>query len=219
MKEPIQGDLFGSEPRSRAVGRHLSLYGAGADDGVPRRAKGARPGEGGMDTGWGYGGVGERDVIWSVGPAKEVGSGGRGRPGEAPDPDDSAVSGTVAAGLKDKEVVMEAFGAGKPGGGAEKTSDVTEKPGDGAGEAEKVRRLYSVMDLGSLRRSLGLSQGELARELGMNQSQVSKLEKRADLKLSTVRRVVEALGGRLEIAADFGDAGGRVMLRFEGPGR
>lgn len=49
------------------------------------------------------------------------------------------------------------------------------------------------------------SQVEIAKKLGIKQAAVSKLERRADMYLSTIRRLVEAMGGSLEIIARFPD--------------
>jgi transcriptional regulator with XRE-family HTH domain len=68
------------------------------------------------------------------------------------------------------------------------------------------------MDLRALREVLDLTQAELAKLVKMTQSQISKLEKRKDHKLSTMRRIVESLGGKLEVIAKFGDK--RVRLHF-----
>ena len=62
-----------------------------------------------------------------------------------------------------------------------------------------------VADLPGLRRARGLSQEVVARELGTSQPEVSRIEHREDLHLSTLRRYVEALGGRLEMTAHFPD--------------
>jgi transcriptional regulator with XRE-family HTH domain len=57
------------------------------------------------------------------------------------------------------------------------------------------------MDLRALREAAGLTQGELAQRVEITQSQLSKLERREDHRISTLRRYVEALGGSLEICA------------------
>lgn len=57
------------------------------------------------------------------------------------------------------------------------------------------------MDLRALRESAGLTQEELAQRVAITQSQLSKLERREDYRLSTLRRYVAALGGQLEIIA------------------
>jgi len=50
-----------------------------------------------------------------------------------------------------------------------------------------------------------LTQQELAARLGMTQPEISKLERRGDVRLSTMRACVAALGGSLGIVARFGD--------------
>ena len=59
------------------------------------------------------------------------------------------------------------------------------------------------MPLAELRQARKRSQEELARELKVEQPAVTKLEKRADMYVSNLRRYVEALGGSLEITARF----------------
>jgi hypothetical protein len=65
-----------------------------------------------------------------------------------------------------------------------------------------------ALTLAGLRKRRGRAQAEVAHALGISQSDVSKLERRADLRVSTVRRFVAALGGSLRLAAAFppGDA-------------
>jgi len=69
----------------------------------------------------------------------------------------------------------------------------------------EAMRLASEMDLAELRRALKLSQEELAQTLQVGQAAVAKLEKRADMYVSTLRRFIEAMGGELEIVARFPD--------------
>lgn len=59
--------------------------------------------------------------------------------------------------------------------------------------------------LRELREALGRSQEHIASQLGVKQSAVSKLERRTDMYLSTLRKVVQAMGGELEIVARFPD--------------
>lgn len=61
--------------------------------------------------------------------------------------------------------------------------------------------------LADVRQQHGLTQTDVANRLHITQTAVSKIE-RGDLarsELSTIRRYVEALGGKLEVVADFGD--------------
>ncbi len=59
------------------------------------------------------------------------------------------------------------------------------------------------MKLGELRKARRLSQAQIAASLGLSQGDVSKLERRAELYVSTLRRFIEAAGGELEIIAKF----------------
>jgi hypothetical protein len=69
------------------------------------------------------------------------------------------------------------------------------------------------MSLRALRTAVGGTQVEIAEATGMAQGDVSRLENRANLEecqLATLRRYVEALGGKLEIVAVLGDK--RIIL-------
>lgn len=61
------------------------------------------------------------------------------------------------------------------------------------------------MDLPTLRRFVGKTQVELARAIEISQAELSRAEKRKDHKLSTLRRLIEAMGGKLELVAHFGE--------------
>ena len=61
------------------------------------------------------------------------------------------------------------------------------------------------MTLRDLRKARRLTQISLARELGIGQDGVSRLERRSDFLLSTLRKTVEAMGGRLSLVARFPD--------------
>jgi len=66
---------------------------------------------------------------------------------------------------------------------------------------QEIERDLLEMDLRTLREAVGLTQGELAQRVEITQSQLSKMERREDHRISTLRRYVEALGGSLEICA------------------
>lgn len=57
--------------------------------------------------------------------------------------------------------------------------------------------------LQELRRARRLTQAQMAQALGIGQDGVSRLEQRRDMRLSTLRGYVEALGGRLSVVAEF----------------
>ena len=69
--------------------------------------------------------------------------------------------------------------------------------------AARVSALKTEMALHELRQAREQSQEDLARELGVGQPAVAKLERRADMYVSNLRRYIEALGGSLEITARF----------------
>ena len=56
-----------------------------------------------------------------------------------------------------------------------------------------------------LRHARKLTQVRMAKALGITQDSVSRLEKRSDLLLSTLRKTVEAMGGNLSLVAEFPD--------------
>lgn len=67
------------------------------------------------------------------------------------------------------------------------------------------------MNLRSLRESLGKTQDEIANLADFTQSQLSKIERREDHLISTLRRYVRALGGEIEVIAVVGEK--RIALR------
>ena len=81
-------------------------------------------------------------------------------------------------------------------------------------EARK-RQLLAEMPLHELRRARQLSQEQLAEELGASQPEISKIEHRTDMYVSTLRRFVEAMGGKLEIIAQFPDGTIRITQFHE----
>lgn len=68
------------------------------------------------------------------------------------------------------------------------------------------------LNLAELRKSLGITQVQLAEALSMAQGQVSSTERRGDHLVSTLRRHIEALGGKLEVSAVFGSTRARLDL-------
>jgi len=65
----------------------------------------------------------------------------------------------------------------------------------------KKKELMTEMLLCEIRQEAGLTQKELAESLGIKQPSLSKLESQDDMQVSTLKRIVEALGGQLEIIA------------------
>lgn len=83
-----------------------------------------------------------------------------------------------------------------------------------ARNAEKTAAIPAAIDLAELRGARNLTQEELAERLKISQSNVSRLEHRDDILLSTLRQVVEAMGGELKVEAVFQDGGVR-LTRYE----
>ncbi|MCY1703758.1 XRE family transcriptional regulator [Deinococcus sp. SL84] len=69
--------------------------------------------------------------------------------------------------------------------------------------AAKTEALLVEMQLTELRQAREKTQAEVAAALGTGQAAVSKLERREDMYVSTLREYVEALGGQLRLVATF----------------
>lgn len=84
-------------------------------------------------------------------------------------------------------------------------------------EEETRRYVKSVVEsvtLNQLREARSLTQTNLASILGINQGSVSKMEKRTDMYVSTLRSFIQAMGGQLQIKAVFPE--GEVQIeQFE----
>ncbi|HEY6391331.1 MAG TPA: helix-turn-helix domain-containing protein [Bryobacteraceae bacterium] len=78
-------------------------------------------------------------------------------------------------------------------------------------EVRAAQLIAEEMTLRELRHARKLTQARVAKTLGITQDSVSRLEKRSDLLLSTLRKTVEAMGGNLSLIAEFPDHA-RVVL-------
>lgn len=79
-------------------------------------------------------------------------------------------------------------------------------PAKGRERVDKIKRAMQLeIALADLRETRGVSQTALAQELATSRPNVARIEKELDIRLSTLERYVEALGGRLEIHAVFDD--------------
>lgn len=74
----------------------------------------------------------------------------------------------------------------------------------------RVEAEFEQATLKALRQGLDLTQAEVSHSAEMTQSELSRVENRTDHLTSTLRRYVEALGGKLEVSAVFG--GRRVKI-------
>jgi DNA-binding XRE family transcriptional regulator len=75
------------------------------------------------------------------------------------------------------------------------------------------------MSLRDLRKARKLTQARVAKTLGITQDSVSRLEKRSDLLLSTLRKTVRAMGGAVLIIAEFPNLAPVVLAKLSGEGR
>lgn len=72
-------------------------------------------------------------------------------------------------------------------------------------ESRAAELIAEEMSLRDLRKARKLTQARVAKVLGVTQDSVSRLEKRSDLLLSTLKKTVRAMGGDVRIVAEFRD--------------
>src|SRR5579862_5903192 len=72
-------------------------------------------------------------------------------------------------------------------------------------EVRAAELIGEEMTLRELRHARKLTQVRIAKTLGITQDSVSRLEKRSDLLLSTLRKTIKAMGGALSLVAEFRD--------------
>lgn len=84
--------------------------------------------------------------------------------------------------------------------------------------AARAQELLGELLLCEVRQMAGKSQQEVAELLGIKQPSLSKLEKQKDMQISTLRKIVNALGGELEVLARFPKGTVRIE-QFDTAGR
>lgn len=82
-------------------------------------------------------------------------------------------------------------------------------------EKRAAELISEEMTLRELRKARQQSQDEISRVLHVKQAEVSKMERRTDVYVSTLRNYVEAMGGRLEITVTFPDRAPVRINQFE----
>src|ERR1035438_10452358 len=87
-------------------------------------------------------------------------------------------------------------------------------PASRAENRQLVREELRRMALEELRSAKQLTQADMAEMLDVPQSSISRIERRADMYLSTLRNYIHAVGGELRIQAVFPDGGAVVIDRF-----
>ena len=79
-------------------------------------------------------------------------------------------------------------------------------PAAQARSAARAEATLVEMQLQELRKSRDVTQVDLAKVMKVEQAAISKLERREDMYVSTLRDYVKALGGELKLVASFPDA-------------
>jgi hypothetical protein len=77
--------------------------------------------------------------------------------------------------------------------------------------AKAAARMIAQMGLAELRAAMQLTQESLAGTLRVKQASISKMERRSDMYISTLRKIIEAMGGELQIIAKMPN--GHVQIR------
>jgi transcriptional regulator with XRE-family HTH domain len=75
------------------------------------------------------------------------------------------------------------------------------------------------MNLAQIREALRRSQAEIAEKCGIKQAAISRLERRTDMRISTLRNLVGAMGGTLQIVIRFSDRRPIRINQFPGSHR
>jgi predicted transcriptional regulator len=96
---------------------------------------------------------------------------------------------------------------------AKKFNDLRKKMSAESQERAKTKTsvMLSEMALDELREARRLTQEQLAERLNVKQPAIAKIERRADMYMSTLRGVIRAMGGEMEICAVFPE--GRVTIK------
>jgi len=85
-------------------------------------------------------------------------------------------------------------------------------------DARAAELIAEEMTLQELRRARKLTQVSVAKALGITQDSVSRLEKRSDILLSTLRKTVQVMGGNLSLVVDFPDRATVILSGIAGGG-
>jgi hypothetical protein len=100
---------------------------------------------------------------------------------------------------------------------AKKFSELRKKMSQDARKSseKEFQLLIEEMPLRQLRAARAFTQARLANILQVNQSEVSKIERRTDIYLSTLASYIKAMGGQLELRAIFPRGEAVIINQFE----
>lgn len=76
--------------------------------------------------------------------------------------------------------------------------------------ARRTQELLRELLLSEIREMTGKSQQQVASAIGIKQPSLSKLEKQSDMQISTLQKIIGALGGKLEVIARFPDSAVKI---------
>jgi DNA-binding XRE family transcriptional regulator len=74
----------------------------------------------------------------------------------------------------------------------------------------RAKEVMAEMLLAEIRKEAGLTQQDIAKTIGIQQPSLSKLESQDDMQISTLQRLIHALGGQLELIAHM--PGGDIRI-------
>lgn len=74
----------------------------------------------------------------------------------------------------------------------------------------KAKEMMAEMLLSEIRKEVGLTQEDIAEAMGIKQPSLSKLESQDDIQVSTLKKLIQALGGQLELVAHM--PGGDIKI-------
>ena len=80
----------------------------------------------------------------------------------------------------------------------------------------RAGRVASRLTLRQIREATGTTQVALAEKLATGQAEISRLERREDMSLSTLRRYAAALGAECEVVFVFPKTGHRIVVAEAG---
>lgn len=83
---------------------------------------------------------------------------------------------------------------------------------------QRAQKYLAGMLLSELRKVRGMRQRDLAAALNVKQPSLSKLESQADMQISTLQRLVAALGGTLTVSVEFPEGRAR-LTQFDLPSK
>lgn len=76
----------------------------------------------------------------------------------------------------------------------------------------RYQELRRELLLKELRESLKVTQEQMSRRTGIKTPNISRLERQSDMQIATLRKIIGALGGKLEIIARFDKTAVRIAL-------